>query len=172
MPIFQPKRRGSARIARNKPLVDALKAWLGEQLAKLSKGSALAEAIRYGLNHWQGLSRFLDDRSTATWSNAAFGRSRSIARTRSSPAATKAAQLGDHRLADRDLQTQRREPARVAYRHPDKARQPMARRSHRRSDALGLRQDPRLTRQRGNGAALTFDRWRSHLHSLLHSRFS
>ena len=28
----------------------SLKAWLGEQLAKLSKGSALAEAIRYGPN--------------------------------------------------------------------------------------------------------------------------
>lgn len=53
--------RRSARMARSKPLVDALKAWLGEQLEKLSKGSALAEAIRYGLNHWQGLSRFLED---------------------------------------------------------------------------------------------------------------
>jgi len=53
--------RRSARMARSKPLVDALKAWLDEQLAKLSKGSALAEAIRYGLNHWEGLSRFLDD---------------------------------------------------------------------------------------------------------------
>jgi hypothetical protein len=31
----------------------------------------------------------------------------------------------------------------------------MARRPNRRPDALGLRQDPCLTRQRGNGAALT-----------------
>ena len=53
--------RRSARMAHSKPLVDALKAWLDEQLAKLSKASALAEAIRYGLNHWEGLSRFLDD---------------------------------------------------------------------------------------------------------------
>ena len=38
-----------------------MKTWLGEQLAKLPRSSTTAEAIRYGLNHWQGLSLFLDD---------------------------------------------------------------------------------------------------------------
>ena len=30
-------------------------------LAKVSKGGRIADAIRYGLNHWDGLVRFLDD---------------------------------------------------------------------------------------------------------------
>lgn len=42
--------------------------------------------------------------------------------------------------------------------HPDQARQPLAPIPHRRTYALGLREDPRLTRQRGRGAALTINR--------------
>ncbi len=53
--------RRTARQDRTKPLVDALKTWLGEQLAKLPRSSETAEAIRYGLNRWDGLTRFLDD---------------------------------------------------------------------------------------------------------------
>jgi transposase len=56
-----PEVRRAQRQARSKPVVDALKPWLEESLAKISKGSKLAEAIRYGLNHWEGLTRFLDD---------------------------------------------------------------------------------------------------------------
>jgi transposase len=56
-----PEVRRSQRQARSKPIVDALKPWLEESLAKISKGSKLADAIRYGLNHWDGLCRFLDD---------------------------------------------------------------------------------------------------------------
>jgi len=39
----------------------ALKAWLEQQLARVSGKSPIAEAMRYGLNHWDGLTRFLDD---------------------------------------------------------------------------------------------------------------
>ena len=39
----------------------ALRGWLKTQLAKVSAKSPIAEAIRYGLNHWDGLVRFLDD---------------------------------------------------------------------------------------------------------------
>jgi transposase len=53
--------RRAVRQARTKPLVDALKTWLGEQLAKLPRSATTAEAIRYGLNHWEGLCRFLGD---------------------------------------------------------------------------------------------------------------
>ena len=53
--------RRDERHKRSKPLVDALKTWLEEQLGKLPRSSETAEAIRYGLNHWQGLSRFLAD---------------------------------------------------------------------------------------------------------------
>jgi transposase len=36
-------------------------AWLTERLGQLSGRSSLAQAIRYALNHWKGLIRFLDD---------------------------------------------------------------------------------------------------------------
>src|SRR5215204_5505157 len=53
--------RRAVRQERSKPLVTALKAWLEQQLARVSAKSLIAEAIRYGLNHWDGLVRFLDD---------------------------------------------------------------------------------------------------------------
>ena len=43
------------------PLVDALKTWLEQQLTRVSGKSNTAKAIRYGLRHWEGLVRFLDD---------------------------------------------------------------------------------------------------------------
>jgi transposase len=46
---------------RTRPLVDALKTWLGEHVAKLPRSSESAEAIRYGINHWNGLTCFIDD---------------------------------------------------------------------------------------------------------------
>ena len=53
--------RRSLRQAESKPLAAALKAWLQAQLARASAKSAIAIAIRYGLNHWEGLERFLED---------------------------------------------------------------------------------------------------------------
>jgi transposase len=53
--------RRAVRQERSKPLVLALKAWFEQQLARVSGKSLIAEAIRYGLNHWDGLIRFLDD---------------------------------------------------------------------------------------------------------------
>jgi hypothetical protein len=46
---------------KSKPLVDELKPWFEANLQRVSKGSALGEAIRYGLRHWDGLVRYLDD---------------------------------------------------------------------------------------------------------------
>ena len=54
-------KRRAVRQERSKPLVLALKTWLEGQLACVSGKSVIAEAIRYGLNHWDGLTRFLDD---------------------------------------------------------------------------------------------------------------
>jgi transposase len=56
-----PETRHAARQERSKPVVDAFKPSLEESLRRLSKGSPLAEAIRYGLKHWHGLCHFLDD---------------------------------------------------------------------------------------------------------------
>src|SRR3984893_9095772 len=53
--------RRAVRQERSKPLVLVLKAWLDEQLTRVSGKSLVADAIRYGLNHWDGLTRFLDD---------------------------------------------------------------------------------------------------------------
>lgn len=53
--------RRAVREQRSKPLVLALKTWLEHELARVSSGAPIAEAIRYGLNHWEGLTRFLDD---------------------------------------------------------------------------------------------------------------
>ncbi len=56
-----PEERRAVRQERSKPLVDALHAWLTAQLGRVSGRSALAEAIRYALRHWQGLVLFLED---------------------------------------------------------------------------------------------------------------
>ena len=56
-----PDQRAGIRQAESRPLVEAMKAWLEQELARVSAKSALAEAIRYALRHWKGLSLFLDD---------------------------------------------------------------------------------------------------------------
>lgn len=53
--------RRAARQERSRPLVDDLFAWFSAQLARLPGSSPTAEAIRYVLNHREGLVRFLDD---------------------------------------------------------------------------------------------------------------
>jgi len=53
--------RRAARQERSRPVVEALEAWLREKLRLLSRKSNLAEAIRYALSRWAGLSLFLDD---------------------------------------------------------------------------------------------------------------
>ena len=55
------RERRAARQEKTKPLVAALKTWLETNLARLAGGSTIAQALRYGLNHWDGLVRFLDD---------------------------------------------------------------------------------------------------------------
>ena len=53
--------RRAIRQTETRPLVEALKTWLENRLAAVSDKSTIAEVIRYGFNHWQGLVRFLDD---------------------------------------------------------------------------------------------------------------
>ena len=56
-----PDVRLAARQAESRPLVEDLRIWFEMQLAKLPARGTTAEAIRYALNHWDGLVRFLDD---------------------------------------------------------------------------------------------------------------
>jgi transposase len=53
--------RRTVRQQRSRPIVEALHAWLTELLGRISGSSALAKAIRYALNLWDGLVLFLDD---------------------------------------------------------------------------------------------------------------
>ncbi len=43
------------------PLVDMFKTFLEQQLRTVLSKATIADVIRYGLNHWNGLIRFLDD---------------------------------------------------------------------------------------------------------------
>jgi transposase len=53
--------RRAQRQSRTKPLIESLKTWLEKQLARVPGRSTIAKDIRYGLSHWEGLIRFLDD---------------------------------------------------------------------------------------------------------------
>ncbi len=53
--------RHAARQAESRPLVSDLRVWFETQFGRLPGRSPTAEAIRYALNHWDGLVRFLDD---------------------------------------------------------------------------------------------------------------
>jgi transposase len=56
-----PEQRRAARREKSRPVVDELRRFLDAKLAQLSRKSTLAEAIRYALTRWEGLTRFLDD---------------------------------------------------------------------------------------------------------------
>ena len=53
--------RRAVRQQKTKPLIAALKTWIEKTLVQVPGSSSLAETIRYGLNQWDGLVRFLDD---------------------------------------------------------------------------------------------------------------
>jgi Transposase IS66 family len=53
--------RRTVRKQKSRPLVDTLEPWLRAKLGLISQKSKLAEAIRYALSRWEGLTRFIDD---------------------------------------------------------------------------------------------------------------
>jgi transposase len=53
--------RRAVRQERSRPIIDDLEFWLRAKLTLISQKSKLAEAIRYALSRWRGLTRFLDD---------------------------------------------------------------------------------------------------------------
>ena len=57
----RPEERCAIRQERSRPILAELEPWLREKLALISQKSKLAEAIRYALSRWEGLTRFLDD---------------------------------------------------------------------------------------------------------------
>jgi transposase len=77
-----PEVRRALRQQRSKPVIEALKPWFEDNLARMSNGSKIAEAIAYGLNHWDGLCRFLDDGRIEIDSNIVERSIRGLALTR------------------------------------------------------------------------------------------
>jgi transposase len=53
--------RRAVRQDRSRPIIDDLEPWLRAKLALISQKTKLAEAIRYALSRWNGLTLFLDD---------------------------------------------------------------------------------------------------------------
>nr|WP_192912561.1 IS66 family transposase [Paracraurococcus ruber] len=77
-----PEHRRTVRQARSKPLVQDLHRWLEAKLDQVSQGSALAGAIRYGLRHWEGLCRYLEDGQLEMDTNSLEREIRPVAKTR------------------------------------------------------------------------------------------
>ncbi len=77
-----PEVRRNVRQQQSKPIVDALKPWLEACLGQVSKGGKLGKALRYGLRHWDGLCRFLDDGRIEIDSNCVERSIRGLALTR------------------------------------------------------------------------------------------
>lgn len=53
--------RRAVRQQNSRPFLDALEPWPQAKLALISRKSKLADAIRYALSRWEGLTRFIDD---------------------------------------------------------------------------------------------------------------
>lgn len=79
-----PEERLAVRQAASWPLVDALHAYLRQQVAKLSRGHDLAKAIHYMLKRWTAFTLFLDDGRACMSNNAAERGLRGIALGRKS----------------------------------------------------------------------------------------
>jgi transposase len=66
-----PEIRKTIRQARAKPLLDSMHIWLEATLAKLSRKSDTAAAIRYALLRWRALTRYVEDGHLEIDNNAA-----------------------------------------------------------------------------------------------------
>ena len=91
-----PEQRRILRHHQAKPLVADLRAWLEAELAKVSGGSRIAQAIRYALKHWSGLTLFLDDGRVEIDSNTVERAIRPIALNRKNALFAGSDQGGTH----------------------------------------------------------------------------
>src|SRR3954463_10270867 len=117
------------RQAESKPLVTDLRVWFETQLAKLPARGPLAEAIRYALNHWDGLQRFLDDGRIELDNNSVERAMRPVCLSRKNSlfaGSDEGGELGVFGVTDRDLQAQRRQSTGLLHRPTDTPRQRLA----------------------------------------------
>jgi len=62
--------RRLVRQQKSRPLADTFRKWLHAKLALISQKGKLADAIRYALSRWEGLTRFIDDGRIELGNNA------------------------------------------------------------------------------------------------------
>jgi transposase len=74
--------RRIVRLQKSRPLADTFEQWLRAKLGLISQKGKLAEAIRYALSRWEGLTRFIDDGSIEIDNNAVERSIRPIALNR------------------------------------------------------------------------------------------
>jgi len=74
--------RQAVRHEQSRPLAASLRLFFQAHLAKLARGSPTAEAIRYALNHWDGLERLLNDGRIELDSNSVERAMRPVALSR------------------------------------------------------------------------------------------
>ena len=91
-----PDERRAVRQERSAPAVASLKRFLEASLARASGKGKLAEAIRYALNRWDGLCRFLDDGRIEIDSNTVERSIRPLALNRKNALFAGSDQGGDH----------------------------------------------------------------------------
>ena len=121
-------------------ILEAMKPWLEAKLAAVSGKSKLAEAIRYTLSRWAGLTRYLDDGRIEIDNNVVERAMRPIApgaRIICSPVRMRRTILGHPRLVDRNLQD---EPCRSASVAADVLDKMPTHEQNRRAVAVGLHQ--------------------------------
>jgi transposase len=66
-----PEERRRQRQARAGPLLEEMRAWLGDMVGRVSAKSEIAAAIGYSLTRWQALTRYIDDGRIEMDNNAA-----------------------------------------------------------------------------------------------------
>ena len=59
--VATSEERRAGRQAHARPLAEALKRWFEAELGRLSQKSDTAQALRYALRHWEGLTLYLED---------------------------------------------------------------------------------------------------------------
>ena len=74
-----PDARAAIRQARAGPLLESLREWLRQTLARVSKKSELAKAINYIVSRWPALTRYRDDGRIEIDNNAAERSLRAVA---------------------------------------------------------------------------------------------
>ena len=78
-PALTPAKIAQHRQDYSKPILDEFKKWLDQTLVAVSQAGGLARAIRYSLNNWQALNRYIEDGRLNIDNNPAEQKMRCIA---------------------------------------------------------------------------------------------